>query len=86
MEVIEFRPLAIPDEPANWQTSFEVDLMHAVRLVNAAIPHLEKSDAASIVTVLADHGRVLGRPGLCAGGGGGRESNPPAPRRSAHRF
>ena len=51
--------LAIPDEPANWQASFEVDLMHAVRLVNAAMPHLEKSDAASIVTIASVSGREI---------------------------
>ncbi len=51
--------LAIPDEPANWQASFEVDLMHAVRLVNAAMPHLEKSDAASIVTIGSVSGREI---------------------------
>ena len=51
--------LAIPDEPANWQASFEVDLMHVVRLVNAAMPHLEKSDAASIVTIASVSGREI---------------------------
>jgi 3-oxoacyl-[acyl-carrier protein] reductase len=35
----------------DWYTSFEVDLMHAVRLVDAAMPHLERSEAASITTV-----------------------------------
>src|SRR6266550_704586 len=43
--------LAIPDEPDNWTASFEVDLMGAVRLVNAAMPYLAASDAASIVAV-----------------------------------
>ena len=51
--------LAIPDEPANWQASFEVDMMHTVRLVDAAIPHLERSDAASIVTVSSVSGREI---------------------------
>jgi NAD(P)-dependent dehydrogenase (short-subunit alcohol dehydrogenase family) len=51
--------LAIPDEPANWQASFEVDLMHAVRLVSAAMPHLEKSDAPSIVTIASVSGREI---------------------------
>ena len=51
--------LAIPDEPANWQASFEVDLMHAVRLVGAAMPHLEKSDAPSIVTIASVSGREI---------------------------
>jgi NAD(P)-dependent dehydrogenase (short-subunit alcohol dehydrogenase family) len=51
--------LAIPDEPANWQASFEVDMMHTVRLVNAAMPHLERSDAASIVTISSVSGREI---------------------------
>jgi NAD(P)-dependent dehydrogenase (short-subunit alcohol dehydrogenase family) len=34
-----------------WKRAVEVDLMHTVHLVNAALPHLEKSDAASIVIV-----------------------------------
>jgi 3-oxoacyl-[acyl-carrier protein] reductase len=51
--------LAIPDEEANWQRSFEVDMMGTVRLVNAALPHLERSDAASIVTVGSVSGREI---------------------------
>ena len=53
--------LAIPDEPANWQASFEVDMMATVRLVNAAMPYLERSDAASIVTISSVSGREIGR-------------------------
>jgi NAD(P)-dependent dehydrogenase (short-subunit alcohol dehydrogenase family) len=51
--------LAIPDEAANWQASFNVDMMHTVRLVNAAMPHLERSDAASIVTISSVSGREI---------------------------
>ena len=51
--------LAIPDEPANWQASFDVDMMHTVRLVNAAMPFLERSDAASILTVASVSGREI---------------------------
>jgi 3-oxoacyl-[acyl-carrier protein] reductase len=51
--------LAIPDEPDNWIASFEVDLMGAVRLVNAAMPYLEASDAASIVAVSSVSGREI---------------------------
>ena len=40
--------LAIPDTEENWQTSLNVDVMHTVRLVRAALPHLERSDAASM--------------------------------------
>jgi len=41
----------IPDEEANWRASFDVDMMGTVHLVNAALPHLERSEAASIVTI-----------------------------------
>jgi NAD(P)-dependent dehydrogenase (short-subunit alcohol dehydrogenase family) len=51
--------LAIPDEPANWQASFDTDMMGTVRLVNAALPHLERSDAASIVTIASVSGREI---------------------------
>ena len=34
--------LAIPDTEENWQLSLNVDLMHTVRLVRAALPHLEQ--------------------------------------------
>src|SRR4051794_26173943 len=43
--------LAIPDTEENWQASLNVDLMHTVRLVRAALPHLERSDAASIIAI-----------------------------------
>lgn len=51
--------LAIPDEETNWQRSFEVDMMGTVRLVQAALPYLERSDAASIVTVGSVSGREI---------------------------
>ncbi len=51
--------LAIPDEEANWRASFDVDLMGTVHLVNAALPHLERSDAASIVTIASVSGREV---------------------------
>jgi 3-oxoacyl-[acyl-carrier protein] reductase len=37
--------------PDQWITSFHADLLAFVRLAEAAVPHLEKSDAASIVAV-----------------------------------
>lgn len=49
--------LAIPDTEENWQASLNVDLMHTVRLVNAALPHLEGSDNASIVAISSVSGR-----------------------------
>jgi NAD(P)-dependent dehydrogenase (short-subunit alcohol dehydrogenase family) len=49
--------LAIPDSEENWQASLNVDLMHTVRLVRAAMPHLEQSDAASIIAISSVSGR-----------------------------
>jgi 3-oxoacyl-[acyl-carrier protein] reductase len=51
--------LAIPDEEANWRASFDVDLMGTVHLVNAALPYLERSEAASIVTIASVSGREV---------------------------
>ena len=49
--------LAIPDTEENWQASLNVDLMHTVRLVRAAMPHLERSRAASIIAISSVSGR-----------------------------
>ena len=49
--------LAIPDTEENWQASLNVDLMHTVRLVRAAMPHLERSEAASIIAISSVSGR-----------------------------
>lgn len=49
--------LAIPDTEENWQVSLNVDLMHTVRLVRAAMPHLERSNAASIIAISSVSGR-----------------------------
>jgi 3-oxoacyl-[acyl-carrier protein] reductase len=49
--------LAIPDTEENWLASLNVDLMHTVRLVRAALPHLERSEAASIVAISSVSGR-----------------------------
>lgn len=49
--------LAIPDTEENWQASLNVDVMHTVRLVRAAMPHLERSDAASIIAISSVSGR-----------------------------
>jgi NAD(P)-dependent dehydrogenase (short-subunit alcohol dehydrogenase family) len=43
--------LAIPDSAENWQRSFEVDMMGTVGVVQASMPYLERSAAASIVTI-----------------------------------
>lgn len=49
--------LAIPDTEENWQLSLNVDVMHTVRLVRAAMPFLEQSDAASIIGISSVSGR-----------------------------
>src|SRR5690348_4153096 len=51
--------LAIPDEPASWKASFETDMMGTVGLIRAAMPYLERSDAASIVTISSVSGREV---------------------------
>jgi NAD(P)-dependent dehydrogenase (short-subunit alcohol dehydrogenase family) len=49
--------LAIPDTEENWEASINVDLMGTVRLIKSAMPYLEKSQAASIVTISSVSGR-----------------------------
>lgn len=49
--------LAVPDTEDNWHTSFQVDLMHTVRLAKAALPHLEAGGRGSIVAVSSVTGR-----------------------------
>ena len=44
-----------PDE-ASWRAGFEVDMLGTVRTVEAAMPHLEESEAAAIVTVSSTAG------------------------------
>jgi len=51
--------LAIGQDEESWKKEFDVDLMGTVRLVNAAMPFLEKSRAASIVTVSSVSGREV---------------------------
>lgn len=51
--------LAIPDDAENWRTSFDVDLMGTVGLVEAALPHLLASGTGSIVTISSVSGREI---------------------------
>ena len=51
--------LAIGGDEAAWRAGFETDLMGAVRLVDAAMPHLERSDAASITLISSVSGREI---------------------------
>ena len=51
--------LAIPETHENWHTSFDVDLMGTVNLVDAALPYLLEADAGSIVTISSVSGREI---------------------------
>ncbi|BBY73482.1 3-ketoacyl-ACP reductase [Mycolicibacterium parafortuitum] len=51
--------LAIPESHENWRTTFEVDLMGTVSMVDAALPYLLESDAGSIVTIASVSGREI---------------------------
>lgn len=51
--------LAIPGTEENWQRGFQVDMMGTVRLVEAAMPSLEKSAHAAIVTISSVSGREI---------------------------
>lgn len=51
--------LAVNDDEAAWQAGFNTDMMHCVRLVNAAMPWLEASNAASITLVSSVSGREI---------------------------
>ena len=43
--------LAATPELESWEKEFSVDMMHTVNTVEAALPHLEMSDAGSIVVI-----------------------------------
>jgi NAD(P)-dependent dehydrogenase (short-subunit alcohol dehydrogenase family) len=43
--------LAVGDSAETWEKSFQVDMMHSVNAVAAAVPFLEKSKCASIVLI-----------------------------------
>ena len=49
--------LAFADTEEDWQASLNVDLLHTVRLVRAALPHLERSDAGAIIAISSVSGR-----------------------------
>ncbi|MCO1653908.1 SDR family NAD(P)-dependent oxidoreductase [Pseudonocardia humida] len=51
--------LAIGPDPDFWRQSFEVDLMHTVRVVEAALPHLEAGGVGSVVAVSSVSGREI---------------------------
>lgn len=51
--------LAIPESAENWRTSFAVDLMGTVGLVEAALPYLLTAEGGSIVTISSVSGREI---------------------------
>lgn len=51
--------LAIGQDDESWEKEFATDMMGTVRLVNAAMPYLERSNAAAIVTVASVSGREV---------------------------
>ncbi len=51
--------LAIGSDEESWRKEFEIDMLHTVRVVNAAMPHLEKSNAAAIVIISSVSGREI---------------------------
>lgn len=51
--------LAIGQDEQSWRSEFETDLMGTVNLVDAAMPFLEKSNAASIVAISSVSGREI---------------------------
>jgi NAD(P)-dependent dehydrogenase (short-subunit alcohol dehydrogenase family) len=51
--------LALAREEAAWRAGFAVDIMGTVALVDAAMPYLEASDAASITVIASVSGREV---------------------------
>lgn len=48
--------LSIPNTPEAWTSAYQTDLMGTVSLINAALPHLEKSKG-NIITISSVSGR-----------------------------
>ncbi|WP_419757848.1 SDR family NAD(P)-dependent oxidoreductase [Acidisoma sp.] len=51
--------LAVQRDAAAWKAGFETDIMGTVNVVDAAMPWLERSDAASIVIISSVSGREI---------------------------
>jgi 3-oxoacyl-[acyl-carrier protein] reductase len=51
--------LAVARDEDCWRAGFEVDLMHTVRMVEAAMPHLERSGQGCVVAVASVSGREI---------------------------
>jgi len=50
---------AVQDDEESWSKTFDVDMMHTVRSVNAALPFLEKSKHPAIVIISSVSGREV---------------------------
>ncbi|WP_043363191.1 SDR family NAD(P)-dependent oxidoreductase [Belnapia sp. F-4-1] len=59
MVVANVSALAVDDSEEAWRRGFETDLMHTIRTVNAALPHLEASTSASITIISSVSGREI---------------------------
>jgi 3-oxoacyl-[acyl-carrier protein] reductase len=51
--------LAIGTDDESWKRGFDIDMMGTVHLVDACMPHLEKSKSPSIVTISSVSGREI---------------------------
>ena len=51
--------LAVTDDEEAWRKQFEVDMLHSVHAVNAAMPYLGKSEHPSIVLISSVSGREI---------------------------
>lgn len=51
--------LAISNDDAGWKAGFDTDMMGTVHTVDAAMPFLERSDAAAIVIISSVSGREI---------------------------
>jgi NAD(P)-dependent dehydrogenase (short-subunit alcohol dehydrogenase family) len=51
--------LSIQNDEAGWRAAIEVDLMHTVRTVEAALPHLRSSDAAVAIAISSVSAREI---------------------------
>ena len=59
--------LDVGEGESSWEAEFRTDMMHSVRLVNAALPHLERSSAASITLISSVSGREVDFTGAAYG-------------------
>ncbi len=51
--------LAVADDEDAWKAGFDTDMMHSVRLVNAAMPFLEASETPAITLISSVSGREI---------------------------